>query len=122
MKISHKDTFKTILVITIGMLLIHLIFSQDWALYLAVFIGLSAIISTFLATKIEWAWMKLAWVLSKIIPNIILALIFYLVLTPVALLSRLFGEPDPLKLKNNSDSIYRHSNKVFEKSTFEKPW
>ena len=98
MKISHKDTFKTILVITIGMLLIHLIFSQDWALYLAVFIGLSAIISTFLATKIEWAWMKLAWVLSKIIPNIILALIFYLVLTPVALLSRLFGEPDPLKL------------------------
>ena len=75
-----------------------------------------------LAEKIDFLWMKLAWVLSLIIPNILLSAIFYLFLFPIALLSRIFGNNDPLHLKNKGDSNYVDNEKEFDKASFEKPW
>jgi len=66
--------------------------------------------------------MKLAWVLSLIIPNILLSSIFFLFLFPIALLSRLFGKKDPLMLKNPEKSVFRNQEKKFDKSSFENPW
>lgn len=67
-------------------------------------------------------WNKLAWVLSFIVPNILLSLIYFLFLFPIALLSKLFGNKDPLALRNKPDSTFKTSNKAFDASSFDKPW
>lgn len=66
--------------------------------------------------------MKLAGFLSLIIPNILLGIIFFLLLFPIALLSRLFGKNDSLNLKNKSGSTFKNVNKEFDKISFEKTW
>lgn len=122
MKKTKTDPTKTVLIITVGFVIIFLITKVQWAIFVAVGIGLIGILSSYLSKKIDFLWMKLAWILSLIIPNILLGLVFYLFLFPISLLAKLFGNKDPLILKNKTDSIYINSNKKFEKETFEKLW
>lgn len=121
-KLQKTDPIKTVLVITVGLLIVFAITHWKWTFNAAVLIGLLGLISSFLAKQIDYVWMKLAWILSLIVPNIILSIIFYFLLTPLAFLSRLFGEKNQLNLKNKSDSLFKDYNKDFDKPSFEKPW
>jgi hypothetical protein len=47
---------------------------------------------------IEWAWMKLAHYLGIVMTHVLLTLTFYLMITPLGLLMRLFRK-DPLELR-----------------------
>lgn len=121
-KQKNNDPHKTLLVITVGMLLVYFFSKNSLFFYIAVSVGLAGVLSTYIARKIDFVWMKLAWVLSLILPNIVLSVIFYLFLTPIALLSRIFGEKNQLNLKNTKTSLFKDVNKKFEKSSFEKMW
>lgn len=113
---------KTVLTIVIGFVLIYLITQLKWSLTLAFFVGLAGILSDFLARQIDFFWMKLALILSYIVPNIILTLIFFLILYPIALLNKIFGKKDPMHLKNRSTTLFVQHNTVFDKAYFEKHW
>lgn len=116
-----SDTSKTVLVITTGFLVLHVVTKRDWAIHIALFIGIAGILSKAMAKWIHIVWMKLAWILSQVMPNILFTIIYFLVLTPIALLSRIFRE-DPLSLQNCSESLFVVRGKVFKKESFEKPW
>jgi len=117
-----SNPVKTVLVITVGMLVVYMFTKWQWALYVSLIIGILGVFSSYMAGKIEWVWMKLTWVLSKIIPNVLLSVIFYLFLTPIALLSRVFGQKDQLNLKNNKTSLFNDNKKKFTPDSFEKTW
>jgi len=116
------DTSKsTILVISMGFLVLYIIFSWQWAVILSLIVGVIGIISSFLSKKIEWGWMKLAQLLGYIIPNLLLGIVFYLFLFPISLLSKLFTK-DPLMLSRNYSSYFVDVNKEMDKKSFEKVW
>jgi hypothetical protein len=56
---------------------------------------------------IEWLWMKLAHAMGIVMTYILLTLTYYIVITPVGLLMRIFGN-DPMKRKfdTNNDSYW----------------
>ena len=116
------DPVKTVLVITVGFLVLY--FFTDWyvTLVVALVVGVAGILSDNLARKIDFLWMKLTIILSYIVPNIILSIVFYVFLTPLALLQRMFGEKNQLQLKNNNNSLFQKSDKEFNPKSFEKPW
>ena len=121
---SHKELTpsKTVLTIVIGFLVIYALTHFTWALWVAVVVGSLGLLSSFLAQKIQDLWMGLSTVLSYIIPPILLSIIFYILLFPIALLSRLFGEKDPLQLRKTDKSLFKTVDKEFTKDTFEKTW
>jgi len=122
MKNTKTNPTKTVLIITIGFLLVYLVSKWHWAIYVSLVIGLAGAFSDYLSKKIDFLWMKLAWVLNLIVPNILLGIIFYIFLVPISLLSKLFSKSDPLTLKNKTGSIFKTSNKSFDKASFEKTW
>ena len=122
MKKVASDPLKTILVIVIGFLVVYLITKLPWSLYVATSVGVLGLASGYMAKKIDFLWMKLTWLLGMIVPNILLSVIFYLFLTPIAWVSRLFQKEDQLYLKNKSASIFKDSNKSFDHRSFENPW
>lgn len=121
---SHKELTpsKTVLTIVIGFLVIYMLTRFTWALWVAIIVGVLGLVSSFLAQKIQDLWMGLSTVLSYIIPPILLAIIFYVLLFPIAVLSRVFGEKDPLQLKKTDKSLFKTVDKKFTKDTFEKTW
>ena|ERR1035437_7052272 len=122
MKNTNSQPIKTILTISMGFILVFYITHSKWYILVSFIIGVAGLSSTYLAIKIDWLWMKLTYILSLIVPNILLSIVFYCFLFPIALLSKLFGKKDPLLLKKGLKSTYMVTNKSFEKSTFEKSW
>ncbi|HEY1047261.1 MAG TPA: hypothetical protein VGF79_12525, partial [Bacteroidia bacterium] len=94
----------------------------DWEYKTALIVGLIGIFSDTLSKYIEIVWFKLSMILSYIVPNIILGLLFYLFLFPLSILSKLFRKKDVLKLKNNMSSVYTVRNKEYDQSHFENMW
>ena len=99
-----------------------LIWHRQWMLSTAVIVGLVGVLSTYLSQKIDWLWMQLTKVLALIMPNVLLTIVFYVFLFPFALLSRIFGAADALRLKNTSESVYRVSEKKYTPQSMEHPW
>ena len=122
MKKDPSGPAKSMLVITVGFIAVYLFTRWEWPVYLALAVGLAGVVSDNLSKKIELLWMKLSWVLSLIVPNILLSLVFFLILWPLALLSRLLRKEDPLLLKNEKDSTFREVDKTFNKTSLGKTW
>ena len=116
-----SNPIKTILVIITGLLVIYLLTKIDVILNIILALGIIGCFFPSLSKKVEVVWFKLAYIISLIIPNIILAIVFYFILFPIALLSRIFSK-DPLFLKNPSKSTYKDVNKLFNKDKFKNTW
>lgn len=97
-------------------------FHKDVLLYVAIILSVMGAFSLLITKWIDFVWMKLAWLLGAIVPRIILSAVFYLLLTPIAMLSRIFGDKDPLLLKKRTDSFFKVRVGEIQSSSFEKPW
>jgi hypothetical protein len=122
MKKQKTDPTKTVLTITVGFIVLYLFTKWNWTISIALAVGLTGLFSTRLSKIIDFLWMKLAMVLNLIMPNVLLSIIFFLFLFPVAVLSRIFGKNDPLNLKDKAGSNFKNSNRSFDKASFEKTW
>ena len=83
-------TYRTILTIVIGFLGLYFIAKlnkvewvtsgENWWLWIAASIGGLSALSSYLAEKIEYLWMKLGYLLSLVVPKILLSVIFFVLL------------------------------------------
>jgi hypothetical protein len=116
------DTSKsTILVISMGFLFLYIVFLWQWAIIVSFVIGVAGALSSFLSQKIEWIWMKIAQLLGKLIPNVILSIVFFLILFPISLLSKLFNK-DPLMLSDKFNTYFIDLRDKKDKNSFKKIW
>ena len=126
---SEKSDFRKF-GITIGIILIMLAGFLFWKekessqIFLTVGIVLFAfgIAIPVVLKPIYWIWMIFATILGWIMTRVILSLLFYIIFTPIGLISRLFGKQFiELKWdKTNSTYWFYRSRDVFEKEKYEK--
>lgn len=117
-----QERFKTILVIVTGLLVLSLILKVKWLAHVALVIGLLSILIPLAARGIEWLWIKLALVLGWTNSRILLSVIYFGFLMPIALLSRLFTR-DSLFLKSKkSNSLFISRNHAYKKQDLENIW
>ena len=112
----------TILVIVVGFIIIYTYSKNFNFLKVSIIIGLLSVISDKASLLIDKIWFKISYILGLIVPNILLGLIFYLILFPISLLSRLFGNKDPLMLINNKETFFKNKILKFKNTSFENPW
>lgn len=120
--VKNQDRYKTILVIVIGLSVIAYIFKIPMLTNIALAIGAVSLVFGFIAKWIEWAWLKLALGLGWVNSRILLTIIYFIFLFPIALISRLFTK-DPLKLKvTDRDSLYETRDHTYTKDDLENIW
>ena len=116
-----KDV-KSQLVIVTGFLFLSYLFEVNWLMNVALVLGLIFVISPALSKAVLWFWEKLALVLGWINTRIILSLVFYLFLLPIALLFKLFNR-DPLSMNwNNTSSSFIVRDHEYKAVDLENPW
>jgi hypothetical protein len=115
-----KDNLKdAIIAITGGLLIFYLIYKLNALLILALCFIAIGLFSPFLSEKISWLWMGLAKVLGYINSRVLLGAIFFLILTPLAILRRSFSR----KIKNTGNrSAFFERNHEYVSGDFEKPF
>ena len=119
---KSSDRYKSILVIVIGFLALAWIFKLTWLEQIAFAIGLIAIFIPWAAKWIEWAWLKVATGLGWLNSRILLSIVYFVFLLPIAWIARLFTK-DPLMLKaRNAPTLYVERNHRFKKEDLENIW
>lgn len=116
-----SDPRTTMLVITTGFLGLHLLFDRSWLLTVAFVAGLIGVFSPWLSGKVEWVWHRLAMALGWINGHVLLSLVFFAVLTPIALLRRL-GKRDALGIHDSSNAGWAVRDHAYGPADLEKPW
>ncbi len=115
-KNNPKDA---IIAISGGLLLFYLIYRLDILLVLALCFIAIGLFSTFLSVKISWLWMGLAKILGYVNSRILLGVVFFLILTPLALLRKVFSR----KIRNSDNtSVFFDRNHKYVSGDFEKPF
>ncbi|MBT8099844.1 MAG: sxtJ [Gammaproteobacteria bacterium] len=112
------------LVLIFGLLLPWL-FDASFPVWPWVVLGVLAAIALAIPEALRpvyYWWMRLALLLSKITTPIILGIVFFLVLTPMGLIMRLFGN-DPMRRAQRDDTeTYRIASSKTDKERLEKPF
>ena len=76
-----------------------------WALIVSIIFLILGILKSNILTPLNKVWFKFGILLGNIISPIIMAFIFFLVVTPISFIMKIFGK-DILNLKKNNNSSY----------------
>ena len=117
-----SEPIRTVLTITVGFIVLYLITKWQWVLYFSIIVGVNGLLSNIIAKSINYIWIKMTWIFSLIVPNILLTLVFFLILIPMAYLSKAFKGKNQLKLKNTDRSMFVEKHRNFSNDSFHKMW
>ena len=119
---KREKVLETILVIVAGILIISLISKIKALNIVALGLLVLTLVSPFAAEKIAWLWFKLAHIMGRINTFILLFVIFYLFLTPLAFIFRLFNHDNLMLRKKQRDTYYTERNHNYSAGDFENIW
>jgi hypothetical protein len=120
---KRDKEIETILSITLGFVGLYLIFKQtDILLLIAFGIGIVGLLSNYFREKIALIWLKLGHILGTINGTILLSIVFFVVLFPIALLARAFGKSSFTLKPNAGKSCYSERNHLYTSADFENLW
>lgn len=119
---DRVKNLETCLVIVTGLVIVYLL--KDWLslLIAAVVIGFIGVFLNKPASWIAWLWYKIADLLGKFIPKVILSLVFFVFLFPISLCYRMFRKVSPVMNKRNRNSMWISREHIFIKDDLIKPW
>ena len=119
MKGKHPET---IMVFVLVLVIVFLFYRNMYLLYTALGLGCIGLFIPSLSSKLHWLWMKFAEGLGYVMNRIILSIVFFIFLVPVAFLSKLFRK-NPFKAGSRQvKSYFTERNLTYSKKNLEDIW
>lgn len=120
---NREKNLESCLVISMGLVLLWFIYQLKWLLAIALIIGIIGLFFNALATGITWFWYKLSDILGFVMSKLLLSIVFFVILFPIALLSRLFNKNTlQLKKKTDLESYWKLRNHEYTAKDMEHIW
>ncbi len=108
-KISSNKSFGILFFIVFLLIAIWPVFKSDplrvWSIVLAFIFLIVGLFKPNLLTPLNKAWVKLGMLIGKFVAPIIMAMIYFIILTPIGILMRLIGK-DLLNTKITKQNSY----------------
>jgi len=76
-----------------------------WSIIISILFLILGITNSKILTPLKRGWIKLGEILGKVVAPIIMGFIYFIIITPIGILMRLFGK-DLLNIKFNKDKSY----------------
>ncbi len=76
-----------------------------WAVLLSFIFLILGVLNSQLLTPLKKIWIKIGIILGKIIAPLVMALIYFIIITPISILIKIFGK-DVLKMKLDNSKSY----------------
>ena len=118
---SKAKSLETILVLVGALIVAYWITQKKIFLLLALILVVIGISSSFLSDKISVAWLKFSEIIGSVMSKIILSIIYFIFLVPIALLYQL-SKKDYLSLKRKKDSYYINRSHTYSPKDLENIW
>ena len=119
--VNRSTARETLLVIVLGFGGLYLWLDRPWLLYTALIAGVAGMLSLRLNRWIHRGWFFLGDQLGRVMGKVLLGVIFFLVLFPLSLLSRLTGRK-AIQLKKPENGTYAPRDHVYTRDDLENMW
>lgn len=120
---SRIKVLETFTVLGLAAIIFYLITGNEWLVWTAGTLLLVAVFDNPAARFITKIWLGFSEVLGKVMSKLILSLVYYLFLFPIAMLNRLFShEMTDHFYKRGKKSYFAELTKPYDKKSFESPW
>ena len=108
-KLGSNRSFGIVFSIVFLLIAIYPLINSDglrvWSLIIAIIFLVLGLINSKILTPLNKLWFKFGILLGRIVSPVIMGLIFFLVVTPIALIMRIIGK-DLLNLNFNKEKSY----------------
>ena len=118
---NKAKSLETILVLAGALIVTYWVTQKKIFLLLALILILIGITSPFIADKISVAWLKFSEIIGSVMSKVILSIIYFVFLVPIALLYQL-SKKDYLSLKRKKDSYYINRSHTYSPKDLENIW
>ena len=122
MKKTKGNYRETCLVIMSGLILFWFVYKIKILLTIALVIGIIGAFIPSIAKWINWAWYKLADAMGYVMSKVLLSVVFFVFLFPIAVLSKMLSKKDSLQLKKKEDTYWTERGHGYEKKDLEQVW
>jgi len=112
---------ETLLVIVLGCLALYLVKRWSVMLEAALVIGLAGLLVPAVRDGIHWGWMKLSEGLGWVSGKVILTVLYFLVLVPLAWIARRRGKIG-VRMKAGGDSYFKERDHLYTKEDMVNLW
>lgn len=121
---NRLETLKTLNILALAALAVHFVFGGAWPLWLAALLLLAGASDNPAGRGVASGWLKFSAWIGHFNTRILLFLIYWLVLTPVALVYRLFnGRAADHFRRDPGGSLFSDiEGDPCARDSFEKPW
>lgn len=119
---SKSKVLETILVLVLALGVFYWFTKNNYFLLAAGVVGAIGMFIPWLAGKIHWAWMKLAQGMGYVMSKVILSIVFFVFLLPIAAISRLFTKNKTVQMKAGAVSYFKERNFTYDKESLENVW
>ena len=119
--ISKEEQYKTLLVIVAGFVAIGMYTKNLYLMRLSVGISILSLLFPKAGYYIVLGWGKIGQGLGWVNSRIILSIIFFVFLCPIAIAYRAFNH-NPLRLKRDKDSLFTDRNHLYVSNDLKNSW
>ncbi len=122
---SYKDTkadYEVVLVVCLMLAIGSRLLDMPVLLTVGIGVGIVSLLITPVAKGLTYLWSLLIKALGYINSRILLTVIFFFVLLPISLLSKLFRKEDPMKRKRQTGSYFVVRNHQYTGKDLTNPW
>ncbi len=121
---NNRSPYETVAAFVTISIILYLLFSQKYWLFIGLGLGLLTLLFRSTAHGLDYLWLQISKVLNFVVTKVLLSVVFFLILVPIALIYRLFGK-DSLqkkKLDGVDTSYFVTRDQHFSPQDFEKTW
>ncbi|TAN45280.1 MAG: hypothetical protein EPN22_04625 [Nitrospirae bacterium] len=122
-RLSEHKALETLAVLSLAAMVFYLVFKLNALIYIAAALLAIALFFKKLAVKIARLWLDLSELIGRINSYLLLGIIFYLFLTPISLLFRMFkNDPLCLKREGSGKTYWSARDHEFTQKDLENLW
>lgn len=121
MKAKKEKSLETLLILCGALVILFWIYNKKIFLLLSLVLVLIGAFSPYLSEKITWLWLKFSELIGHVMSKVMLAIIFFIFLLPLAFINKIFRK-DNLSLKKKETSYYTERNHLYIKKDLENTW
>lgn len=110
-----------ILIVVLGFIFLAFLFQTIVLAWVAFAIGSLSLVVPGFARRFDWLWLKSGAALGWFNSRVILGVVYFVVLVPIALISRIFGK-DKLRLRRSNTSLYVERDHLYTAEDLQNPF
>lgn len=121
---NKRSPYETVAAFVTISIILFLLFQHKYWLYIGGILGLLTLLVRSAAVLLDYLWLQVSKVLNFVITRVLLSAVFFIILTPIAVIYRLAGKDSLQKkaVEGTDASYFVTIDQKFSPQDFEKTW